>query len=389
MKIPVIYNLRNLYARKLTTGMTILGIGLVVFVFTAVLMLAEGFRKTMVSTGEENNVIFLRKGSDAELTSIISRDQKNILETVPEAAATDDGKALIAGELIVVNNLPKRDNAAEKSNIVVRGVAPESQLLRPKFKITQGRMFKPGTSEIIAGVGVAKKFAGCGLGETVEMGSREWTVVGLFETGGSGFESEIWGDVEQFIQAFRRPIFSSMTMRMKDPSQFEAMKARIESDPRFTVQAKREIEFYEEQSQGLGLFIKILGLTITIIFSFGAMIGAVITMYAAVANRSPEIGTLRALGFKRRSILGSFLIECILLSLFGGILGLFFASLLQFIDISTTNWASFSEVVFGFALSPGIVIGSLLFSVVMGIIGGFAPAVRAARMEVVNALRAA
>ncbi|HEX9653773.1 MAG TPA: ABC transporter permease, partial [bacterium] len=188
--------------------------------------------------------------------------------------------------------------------------------------------------------------------------------------------------------AFRRPVFSSVTMRMTDPAQFDAMKVRIESDPQFTLDVKREIAFYEEQSQYLGLFIKMLGLTITIIFSFGAMTGAVITMYSAVANRATEIGTLRALGFKRRDVLASFLLECMLLSLLGGLLGLVFASTLQFIKISTTNWSSFSEVVFGFNISPSIVIGSLTFAVVMGIVGGFAPALRAARMQVVEALRA-
>lgn len=388
MKIPIMYNFKNLAARKLTTFLTVFGIGLVVFVFAAVLMLANGFRKTMVSSGDSSNVIFLRKGSTAELTSILSRDQANILKTQQEAALTEDGKPLVATELIVINNLPKRADD-QPSNVVVRGVSGESMILRTKVRIIEGRLWKQGTSEVIAGQGIAEKFKGCGLGESVKMGNREWTVVGIFEAGGSSFESEIWGDVEQFMQAFRRPVFSSMTMQMRDPTLFDDMKTRIESDPRFTVDVKREIDFYEEQSQNLGLFIKILGITITVIFSFGAMAGAVITMYSAVANRASEIGTLRALGFKRRNILTSFLIECILISLIGGALGIFFASFLQFIDISTTNWSSFSEVVFGFKLSSGIVIGSLVFSIIMGIIGGFAPAVRAARMQVVDALRAA
>jgi len=193
--------------------------------------------------------------------------------------------------------------------------------------------------------------------------------------------------VEQFMQAFRRPVFSSMTVKMRDPSQFMDIKKRIESDPRLTVDVKRESDYYEEQSQGLGLFIQVLGLTITIIFSFGAMTGAVITMYSAVANRASEIGTLRALGFKRRSILASFMIECTVISLAGGISGILFAFLLQFVDISTTNWSSFSEVVFGFKLSPAIVLSSLIFALIMGLIGGFAPAARAARLQIVHALR--
>jgi ABC-type lipoprotein release transport system permease subunit len=387
MKIPVIYNLRNLIARRLTTTLTVSGIGLVVFVFAAVLMLADGFKKTLISTGEPNNVIFVRRGANAELVSIVGRDQADIIETQPETATTPDGKPLVSRELVVLNNLPKRvDN--QPSNVVVRGVSPESLLLRPRFKLTEGRLWRPGTSEIIAGKGVAEKFKGCGLDETVEMGMRTWKVVGIFEAGGSANESEIWGDVEQFMDAFRRPVYSSITMRMKNSADFDAMKPRIETDPRLTVDVKREIDFYEEQSSNLSLFIRILGLTVTIIFSFGAMTGAVITMYSAVANRATEIGTLRALGFKRRNILASFLLECILLSLFGGVLGLFFASFLQFVNISTTNWTSFSEVVFNFKLSFWTVLGSLIFAVLMGLFGGFAPAVRAARMKVVEALRA-
>jgi len=387
MKIPLAYNLRNLLNRRLTTGLTVLGIGLVVFVFTAVLMLASGLRQTLVSTGEPDNVIFLRQGSTAELTSGIPRSQANIIRALPEAAVGDNGKPMVAGELVVINNLPKRADG-EPSNVVVRGVSEESLTLRNKVRVIDGRMWRPGTSEIIAGKGISAKFKGCGIGETVEMGSRKWTVVGIFDAKGSSFESEIWGDADQFMDAFRRPVYSSLTMKLRDPAAFGKMKERLEQDPRLTVEIKQEPQFYEEQSRGLSLFIKILGLTITIIFSFGATTGAVITMYSAVANRSREIGTLRALGFRRRHVLTSFLIECVTISLVGGLLGVFLASLLQFLKVSTTNWATFSEVVFGFDLTPGIIIGSLLFSVAMGILGGFAPAARAARMPVVDALRA-
>ncbi|MFQ6113441.1 MAG: ABC transporter permease [bacterium] len=387
MKIPITYNWRNLLTRRLTTILTVLGIGLVVFVFAAVLMLANGFRKTMVSTGDVHNVIFLRKGANAEISSGITREHANIIKTQPEAALTEDGKPLVAGELVVLNNLPKRADD-QPSNVVVRGVSPLSFKMRSKVRLIEGRMWRPGTSEIIAGYGVAKRFKGCGLGESVKMGMREWKVVGLFEAAGTSFESELWGDVEQFMDAFRRPVFSSVILTMKDPSTFDELKTRLENDPRLAVVAKRERDHYEEQSRFLGLFIKILGLTVTIIFSFGAMTGAVITMYSAVANRATEIGTLRALGFRRRNILASFLAECVLLSLMGGILGIVLASFLQFVNLSTTNWASFSELVFGFKLSPGIIIASLGFAGVMGIIGGMAPAIRAARMKVVNAFRA-
>jgi ABC-type lipoprotein release transport system permease subunit len=387
MKIPLAYNYRNLLKRKLTTLLTVLGIGLVVFVFAAVLMLANGFQKTMISTGDADNVIFIRKGANAEMMSGVPRDQTNILRTLPEALLMADGTPVVAGETVVVNNLPKRSDG-QPSNVVVRGVSKESLVLRSRVKLIAGRMWRPGTSEVIAGSGVAAKFQGCGIGESVKMGGREWQVVGTFSADGSSFESEIWGDADQFMDAFRRNSYSSMTLKMKDPSGFPELKSRIESDPRFTVDVKREVQFYEEQSQNLGVFIRILGLTVTIIFSFGAMTGAVITMYSAVANRSSEIGTLRALGFGRRNILASFMSECLLISLIGGLLGLFFASFLQFVDVSTTNWTTFSEVVFGFKLSLSIAISCMIFSVVMGLIGGFAPALRAARLQVVNALRA-
>ncbi|MBI5119162.1 ABC transporter permease [Candidatus Poribacteria bacterium] len=388
MKIPIIYNWRSILARPLTTILTVLGIALVVFVFAAVLMLANGLKKTLVGTGEETNAIVLRKGADSEISSIVTRDQYNILKTLPEVAVTADGTPLVAGELVVVNNIPRRADDG-LSNVMVRGVSKESLLMRSKVRLVKGTMWRPGLSEIIAGSSVSRRFQGCGMGESVKMGGREWVVVGIFEADGTGFESELWGDVEQFMDAFERPIFSSVTMHMKDPSRFEEMKTRIENDPRLTVSFQREREFYEKQSQSLGLFIRVLGLTITIIFSFAAMTGAVITMYSAVANRSAEIGTLRALGFRRRSILASFLVECILISLLGGMLGLALASLLQFISISTTNFQSFAELAFGFSLSSRIAVNSLLFAVIMGIIGGMAPAVRASRMRVATALRAA
>jgi ABC-type antimicrobial peptide transport system permease subunit len=212
-------------------------------------------------------------------------------------------------------------------------------------------------------------------------------VVGVFEAGRSAFESEVWGDVNQMMAAFTRPVVSSMTMKLADPSKFSELKKRLEGDPRLTVDVKREKEYYADQSYATSSFINILGMVISIIFSFGAVIGAMITMYASVANRSSEIGTLRALGFKRRSILGAFLVESVLLSLIGGVIGVAGASLLSFVTVSTTNWDTFSELAFGFALSTAIVGSALVFSVLMGFFGGFLPAVRAARMNIINALR--
>jgi ABC-type antimicrobial peptide transport system permease subunit len=213
-------------------------------------------------------------------------------------------------------------------------------------------------------------------------------VVGVFEANGSGFESEIWGDVEQLMQAFRRPAFSSVTLRLNDPANFDALKTRLEADPRLTIEVEREKRYYAKQSEIMANFIRILGTFVTIIFSLGAIVGAAITMYAAVANRTVEIGTMRALGFARRSVLAAFLVESLFLALIGGGLGMVVASFMQFITVSTTNWGTFSELAFSFTLSPDIVMQGLIFSLFMGLIGGFFPAVRAARLNILSALRA-
>jgi ABC-type antimicrobial peptide transport system permease subunit len=262
-------------------------------------------------------------------------------------------------------------------------------LLRPHLTLASGRMFRFGTHEIIVGKAIAEKFQGVELGRQLKFGDAQWTVVGLFDAGGTAFESEIWGDVEQLMPAFGRPVFSVVLFQLRDPGDFESVKSRIESDPRTQSSiAKREIDYYRETSQAMSTFIKILGLIVTIIFSVGATIGAMITMYAAVSNRTIEIGTLRALGFRRRSILGAFLVESVVLALIGGAAGIALASLTSLIRISTINFSTFSELAFGFVLSPGIVVASLIFAVIMGILGGFLPAARAARMQIVSALRA-
>ncbi|MCI0595309.1 MAG: ABC transporter permease [candidate division Zixibacteria bacterium] len=386
MKIPLYYSYRNLFARRLTTGLTVLGIGLVVFVFCAVLMMGNGIKKTMVASGYDDNAIIIRKASQNEMNSYIVRDQASVLESQMEIARGADGKPLVAGELYVVVSLEKRDGSGAV-NVVVRGVKPVSMALRPNIKLAAGRMFTEGLSEIIVGKQTAERFKGAELGGALKFGQREWRVVGVFEADRSAFETEVWGDVNQMMAAFNRPVVSSMTLKLADPSKFSDLKKRLETDPRLTVDVKREKEYYADQSYATSTFINILGMVISIIFSFGAVIGAMITMYASVANRSAEIGTLRALGFQRRSVLSAFLVESVLLSLAGGLVGLAAASLLSLVTVSTTNWDTFSELAFGFALSTAIVGSALVFSVLMGFFGGFLPAVRAARMNIINALR--
>jgi putative ABC transport system permease protein len=387
MGIPYSYSFRNLWTRRLTTLLTASGMGLVVFVFAATLMLAEGLQKTLVQTGSPDNVVVLRKSANSEVQSGVERAQASLLESQPEVAIGSDGKPLLAKELVVLINLRKR-GGNKPANVVIRGVSAASLMLRPAVHLKEGRMPRPGSAEVIAGESIARRFTGCGMGETLRFGMRDWRVVGVFDAGATGFSSEIWGDSDQMMQAFRRQAYSSVIFRMRNPSEFDAFKVRVEGDPRLTVEAKRETRYYLDQSEAMARFLRILGLVLTVVFSIGAVIGATITMYAAVANRVGEIGTLRALGFQRTSILSAFIMEALLLGLCGGLLGVGAASFMQLITISTMNWASFSELAFSFSLTFGIFWKSLLFSLVMGFIGGMLPAVRASRMNIVTALRA-
>jgi ABC-type lipoprotein release transport system permease subunit len=386
--VPLNYIARNLGVRRVTTLLTAGGMALVVYVFATVLMMTEGIRATLVATGQPDNVVVLRKGAGAEISSAITREQAAIIETLPGIATDGDGRALLSREPVVLNNLPKR-GSDKASNVTLRGVSPQGISLRPQVKLVEGRLFRPGSSEIVAGRAIVAGFRGVAVGNRLRFGGRDWTVVGLFDAGKSGFDSEIWGDSEQFMQAFRRQSFSSLVFRLADPASFERVRALIEDDPRLTLEAKREERFYAEQSEALANFIRILGTSLAVIFSIGAVVGATITMFGAVASRIGEIGTLRALGFRRGAVLVAFLGESLLLALVGGVFGLLAASVMQVVDVSTTNFATFSELAFQFTLTPKIVFQSLLFALFMGFVGGFVPAWRAARLKIVNCLRAA
>jgi ABC-type lipoprotein release transport system permease subunit len=329
----------------------------------------------------------LRKGSVSEVQSGIVHRDASVIEVQPEIAGGQDGRPLSAREIVVLISLSKR-GTDKPSNIVIRGIGPNSMLLRPQVKLIRGRMPRQGSSEIIAGESIAERFKGGDIGETLHFGMRDWNVVGIFDAGSTGFGSEIWADVDQLMQAFRRHVYSSVLFRLEKPSDFTALKARVENDPRLTIETKKETEYYAEQSEMMSKFLRILGTSLTVIFSVGAIIGAMITMYASVANRTTEIGTLRSLGFKRRNILIAFLLESLFISLIGGSAGLFFASFLQWFTVSTMNFQTFSELAFRFALTFDIVYKALSFSLIMGFIGGVLPAVKAARMNIIDALRA-
>ncbi len=387
MKIPVSYSFRNLWTRRLTTFLTAGGLAMVVFVYAAVLMLDEGLRQTLVQTGSEDNVVVTRKSSGTEVQSGVERNQAAIVETQAEIMI-ENGVAQVSKETVVIIGLAKASTNV-LTNVQLRGVSQTGIKLRPQVKIKQGRWFKPGSSEIVVGVSIAERFPNADLGGSLKFGQREWMVVGLIDSNKSGFDSEVWGDVDQLMQAFRRSVYSSVIFKLNDSAAFDRVKQRLETDQRLTLEAKRERVFYAEQSEMLSKFISYLGLTLSVIFSLGATIGAMITMYAAVANRTNEIGAMRALGFRRSSIMVTFLMESIFLALVGGGVGIFLASFMQFFTISTMNWQTFAELAFSFTLTPKIVINSLLFSLVMGVLGGFLPAARASRMKIVDALRAA
>ena len=387
MKIPFTYIARNLWTRRLTTALTASGMALVVFVFAAVLMLDAGLKKTLVGTGSWDNAILLRQGAQTEIQSGVSRDQAALIETLPEVARDNAGRPLSSKEIVVLIGAPKKGDT-KPQNVIVRGLAPVGIELRPQVKILEGRWFQPGASEIVVGKSVNAGFANMAVGDTLRFAARDWRIVGVFDGQSSGFDSEAWGDVEQLGQAFRRVAYSSMIVKLVDDDALVRLQKAIEGDVRLKLDVKAEPAFYEEQSKALSTFLSILGLTLSIIFSIGAVIGAAITMYSSVASRIGEIGTLRALGFRRASILVAFLGESLLLALVGGLIGLIAASFLQLFTVSTLNFASFSQLAFGFHLTPAIVIQSLLFAIAMGFIGGFLPSFKAARMEIVDSLRA-
>lgn len=386
MAIPFYYTVRNLRTRRLTTALTVSGMALVVFVFAATLMLVEGLRKTLVETGSFENAVLIRQGSETEVQSAIERVHASVVENRPEIDRSAEGRPLAAKELVVLVNLPKRDTGAP-ANVTIRGIAPASFLLRPQVRVAQGRLPRPGSTEIVVGRSIAGGFRDAEIGSSLRFAQRTWTVVGVFEAGRTAFNSEIWGDGEQLMQAFRRNAFSSILLRLRHPADLPALARALEGDPRLNLEVKRETQFYADQSQAMATFLRILGLTLTIVFSLGAVLGAMITMYAAVAGRVTEIGTLRALGFGRATILLAFLAESLLMGLLGGVAGVAVASLLQLITLSTMNWQTFAELAFHFELTPAIIVQCLGFSLLMGLIGGLLPALRAARLGITEALR--
>jgi ABC-type lipoprotein release transport system permease subunit len=388
MAIPFIYNVRNVVQRPLTTLATGWGIAMVVTILVGAFALASGFQAALVGTGSTSNAIVMRTGADSEISSGIPREAANVIKALPDIARGPDGRPLASAEMVVLTNL-ERVGQKGSSNIPIRGIDQGAFALRDQVKVVDGRMFAPGTDELIVGQRIAKRFAGLRIGDRVTFGQRTFTVVGHFSAGGSAFESEIWGDNAVLMPAFdREDAFQSVTFRMANPSGFAGLKKRLESDPRLGVQVKTERAFYSEQSQLLGNMMRVAGIVITLIMGVGAIFGAMNTMYAAVSQRTREIAVLLTLGFSKFSIMLSFLFESVLLALVGGVLGCLLALPINGITTSTTNWSSFSEVAFAFRVTPlGLVLG-MLFAAGMGLIGGFLPARKAASQTLASSLRA-
>jgi ABC-type lipoprotein release transport system permease subunit len=387
MKIPISYNVRSVLQRPLSTALTAIGIGLVVAVFIGMLALANGFRAALIRTGSDRNAIVLRRGADSELSSGLSRENASLLAASPHVATAPDGRAMISPELYVLIPLPRPDDTVAVANVVVRGISAQAWDVRANVQVADGRRPESGRAEICLGRKMVGRFAHTALGETMRFGNRDWTVVCHFTAGGSSFESEIWGENEQFMPVFRGEFFQSVSFRLKDPAGFDEAKRALEGDQRLTVDVHRESEFYAAQSALLGRILQILAVLITSIMAIGAVFGAVNTMYAAVASRAPEIAVLLTLGFHPRSVLASFLAESAIIAAAGGVLGGLMALPINGVVTSTTNWASFSEVAFSFRVTPALLVAGVGFAVVMGVVGGFFPAWRAARLPVVQALR--
>jgi putative ABC transport system permease protein len=380
------YNLRSMLVRKGTAAMTAGGIAMVVAVFVMTLAIAQGFRATLVASGSLQNAIVLRKGATAESLSAVLRSDVPLVESLAQVARAADGHPLASPELVVAIALPRQSDH-QPANVPVRGVGSRAYDVRDTLAIVDGRRFTPGTREINVGKMAVARFTGLTLGSDVKFGAATWKVVGIFTADDASFESEIWGDVDLMAPAFQRAGYQSITVKLVDPAIFDSFKSAIESDPRLYLQPQREQDYYAAQSAAMTTLIRVFGSFVTLILSIGAVFGAMNTMYAAVAYRTREIGTLRALGFSRFRIVTAFIAESTALALAGGLIGCVLALPVHGLSTGTTNFSSFSEVAFKFRITPLLLIEGMSFAALMGAAGGLLPALRAARIPVARALR--
>lgn len=382
-------NLRNIPQRLGTSLVIVVGIAGVVGVLVALLAMAEGFRATLSGTAKADRAIVLREGANTEMTSGLSREQVDLIKEADGVKRNAAGRPIASGELLVIADLPKISTGTV-ANAQVRGVQPEAFEVRPEVTIIEGRNFTPGPRELIVGRGAASQFANMNVGARIAFRDSAWTIVGIFEAGGGAHESELWGDAEVVQSAYRRNnAFQSVNLQMESPEALETLRASLASDPRLTLKVQSQKDYYEAQSKQLSTVINIVGTVIAAIMAIGAVFGALNTMYAAIATRSREIATLRAIGFGGLPVVISVMIEALLLALIGGVLGALLAyAIFNGYTVSTLNGASFSQVAFDFRVTPELMQRGLTWALLIGLIGGLMPAIRAARQPVTTALRA-
>jgi len=385
--IPIIYNVRSTKARWTSAIVAVLGIAGTVGVFVAMLALAQGFRATLVSSGSADNAIILRAGSNSEMESGVSLDNVNILQDEP-GVGRQNGQPLITSEVVVIAPLPLRSTGTD-ANVQVRGVSSNVLMVRPNVKVVEGRMFRPGLAELVVGRNAVTSYAGLGVGNRVRFGGGEWTITGVFDAGGSAFDSEVWCDARVLDGVYKRPanVFQSATVHLTSPDAFQKFKDAASKDPRLNVDVSREIDYYAKQSQTFTRLITILGGLVAGVMAIGAIFGALNTMYSAVAERTREIAVMRALGFGAAAVVFSFLIEALLISFIGGALGCLAVLPLNGFTTGAMNWQTFSHLAFAFKITPNLMMGGVIFALGMGIVGGSLPAIHAARQPVVLALR--
>ncbi|PYM70806.1 MAG: ABC transporter permease [Candidatus Rokuibacteriota bacterium] len=388
MAIPLAYNLRSLRARWTSTVVAVLGIAGTVGVFVAMLSLAKGFEATLVASGSPRNAMVRRAGATSEMDSGVPIDQIRVVEDAPGIARVPGLGLLVSPEVVVVAAFPLKGRDTD-ANAQVRGVSPRALDVRPSVKLVAGRMFRPGLTELVVGKNVAVAYEGLDLGDTVRFGGGTWTVVGVVDAGGTAFDSELWCDATVLKQVFQRPAgsFQSVTVRLDSPAAFDAFKAALTSDPRLTVQVDREADYYAKQSQQLTMLITVLGSIVAVVMGIGAIFGALNTMYSAVTERAREIATMRAIGFGAGSVVVSFVIEALCIALVGGVLGCLVVLPLNGLTTGTMNWQTFSHLAFAFRITPILMAWGVAFALLMGLVGGVPPALRAARARVAVALR--
>ena len=386
MALPLKYNLRNLVVRKGSTLATAFTIGLTVAVFLLVMALARGIDQTLSSSGEPLNVIVLREGSTAELNSSVTREQFNDLMYL-DGVAREGDQPLATGEMITLIYKPRK-GMTQGSNVTIRGIGPMSLKLHSGFQTVAGRSFQPGLTEAVVSKRIAERFQGLDVGDKFRIQTTDYTVVGLFDSGGKAFESEIWVDVNSLSSTIQNPTFSSVLLRAKDENALSALTKRITDDPKLHLKALSERTFYEDQQGVASGALKGLAVFISFIMAVGAGFAGMNTMYASVARRTKEIGTLRVLGFSRSSILIAFLLESVGVALIGAALGILLTLPLNFVSTGTSNWVTFSEIAFNFRVTPDLMISALIFGAIIGFIGSLLPSIRASRFRIVEALRA-